>query len=736
MAVKPYDSGQRRLVYGLNVAFTVAVFAAIVALVIALAGIYGGQVDLTLSGVNSLSSRTEKLLRGLDRDVRITAIYPVASERIELQQKRQDTMRDLVALYDAAGGARVTARVVDPYDDEAALRDIERRLREKPAYADEAGPQREVVEASRAFLDTVPQLMQAEMERLQAVSQMLPGLQRDGSYLLILYQLQTLEREAQFVKEELERMLGTASPRYGRAVEEVRAFLTSFGAALEPVRQWLSGETGQRPTGGDPQAFAMLDAAADAFRAPLAQANELQTRLNDLPEPELQQLLDQLTNWATEPPVLVETDDAAEVVAFADVWPFRAPDQPPGGGVDPRRDFAGERAVSSAVLRLTQTERTGVVFVRWGGQPLLRPDQQTMQMMLRSGQLPRAPLQQLDRALRGANFETVEWDLQATVDPPAIDAARRVFLVLAPEPAPPPAPGMPPTDTGPSAAQRDALYAALADAAGAVFFAGSSPETSPMRGPAPGYPYDDYLRAEWGLATQTDALVMAFAPTDDGLYQPALRAQSLLGLSMLTRQQLTVNAHPITAPLEGEQVAFPVSAPVAQAAVATTQPSAGDTTYTTLLAVEGTDRIWAVSDLVRLQQDFRQRFGTTPGPDATMAPFALAIAAERDGGRLVLMGSQWFMFDQVAFSEGVMLTGTGFRRVLTNPANLDLLLNSIYWITNDADRIAVGPRESAAPTLTELTDPGMVQFWKIFLVGVWPALALVAGGAMWLVRRS
>lgn len=68
------------------------------------------------------------------------------------------------------------------------------------------------------------------------------------------------------------------------------------------------------------------------------------------------------------------------------------------------------------------------------------------------------------------------------------------------------------------------------------------------------------------------------------------------------------------------------------------------------------------------------------------------------------------------------------------PANSDLLINALHWLTGEADRIAVGPRRAELPRLSNLRESTAAALPWV-LVGVWPAVALVVGLGVWFVRR-
>ena len=93
-----------------------------------------------------------------------------------------------------------------------------------------------------------------------------------------------------------------------------------------------------------------------------------------------------------------------------------------------------------------------------------------------------------------------------------------------------------------------------------------------------------------------------------------------------------------------------------------------------------------------------------------------------------------FASDAIAQASGLQQRGNSLMLGPLYPANSDLLINSLHWLTGEANRIAVGPRSGEMPRLKKLDEAWAARLpW--LLVGVWPALALVAGLGVWAVRR-
>lgn len=63
------------------------------------------------------------------------------------------------------------------------------------------------------------------------------------------------------------------------------------------------------------------------------------------------------------------------------------------------------------------------------------------------------------------------------------------------------------------------------------------------------------------------------------------------------------------------------------------------------------------------------------------------------------------------------------------------MTNSAFWLNENENLIAVGPRGSDIPRIADISDAGQTA-WKVFLWVIWPLAALAAGGVVYLFRRK
>lgn len=725
-------ASQRRLLFGFNVIVQALLAVVLVVGVIWVSGQISLRTDLTRTGVNSLSPRTVQMLRGVDQDVRITAMFPKPDkERDPLGQKRYREIQDLLDLYDSAGGARVSVHFIDPTLDEVKKKELLAWLGDLPAYADETRPHQEALQQFAQLNDRINALAAGEYQQIEKLVESDPRLGQDRNMNQISNYLRAVVQEADRIAEKVRDLVGGDIPRYGPAVREMREYLTEIREVLGAVFAWMQGDALAIP-GITSDLRTFFQEAPGRYEKLLAEIDGLLDTTEDLGDVKLEEIYSQLSGWRSGPPVLVATDQEARVVPFWKVW--RPPSEPnaPVGPAGETREFAGESAISSAILQLTQKEKTAVVFTHYRGPSPIRPDYSQMNRMMQ--QMPSAPFQALAELLEDANFVTEDWDVSQQKQPPQVaDAARTIYVVFPPPPMPPQNPMQPSPPEEMTETDRKIISDAVAASGMAVFmtgFAPPQPSASPMLPPRPGdYAFADYLKTTWGVDVAYNHLAWQFAPNAQkpGWWVPARQRPMLV-----TGQAVRLTEHPISKPLQNEPGGFYLVSPVR---VLSDEERPAGVTVAVIAEVRPTEDVWAIKDLMRLNDELKRNQGVRPAPEDIAAPFPIAVAAtDETGHKAVIFGSTEFAADGVAQATGLLQSGKAVVLGLFYPANSDLFINALHWLSGEAERISVGPRRGEMPRLKDLDDAWAGRLpW--FLVGIWPAAALVVGVGVWLVRR-
>ncbi len=717
------SASKRRFVYGLNVAVMIVLAFVLLGFVTWAAGEYGGRVDLTRTGVNSLSPRTVQLLRGLGEDVTITGLYSTALKEVRpYAEKHQTRVGDLLDLYETAARGKVTAHMIDASASPAKVTALLARLKEKPAYKDEAKPHAEALDAFPALSARLAELMQGELSGIDGLHNADPALAKIQALSIIERNLRVMIREAQATESDVKTLKEDEIPRYGRAVEQVNDYLGQVKSVLQDALDWMRNK-GTGTPGISPETKSFFAGAPSRYATALGELQTLLSKTEDLASVKLEDVYETLKRGQT---VLVETENEATVLTQDDVWPWRtdrgAPPPPDG---DPR-DFAGEQAVSSAILKLTQKTKTAVIFTRFGGEPLLQAPPPTNPMM----QMPQAPYQVLNELLQKENFITQEWDVRTQTEPPKVEeASRLIYVVFPPEPPPQQNPMRPAPTPRINAEQKQRIFDAVKESGMAVFLTSWMPPSSQFMPMPEKYDFNDYLKKTWGIAVEDTHLALQFVvhPQRDGLMLPASRNL------MINSQVFHYTDHPIGAPLRGLPAAFQTVAPLR---IVTGDEKPEGVTLEPIVEVNDTEDVWAINNLSRINEDLQKNQGTRRYEDDIPAPFPLGIAATgTEGKKLVVIASDRFVADSVVNMAQMVMVGGTVRLAKLYPGNIDLFLNALHWLTGNADRIAVGTQRSDVPRLDKLEEGGMLTFTRVFLVGIWPAVALLIGAGVWLLRR-
>ncbi len=715
---------QRRVVYGANVLVQIIVVT-LIAVGVIYASTDRGQVDLTRTGANSLSPKTVGLLRGLEENVTITAVYTVLSEYDERAQKRQNTVDDLLKLYESAGRGRITARMVDPMKDRAQLPALLKRLREKPAYRDEAAKHEEALNAFPEINQQLMTLVDQQLTRIEQLFAADPALQQ-SQLVEIAQELNRLKQRSELVNGDVQKLLAADLPQYGKAVEAVRGYLETAQNWIQAVKNWVEGRTAA-DVGLSESAFSFVQGVSNEYQAMKGEIDDLLSQTADLERLKLEELSDELNRWANSPPIIVETDREAEVVPFFEVWPMRQDMMAATDGDD--REFAGEQSISSTILKLTQKEKTAVIFTRFGGPSPITPDFSQFNPMQR--RMPRAPFGVLNELLGDENFVTQDWDVSTQKEPPTVeDAARTVYVIFPPAPPPQTDPRRPPPTPAISQDDIQVITDAIESAGKAIFLVRCSLREV---GGSGSYEFADYLRTTWGIDAAHTNLILRFAPSPENsdLYVPRRPPLVIDTSDRNARAQMT--GHAITEPLLASNAGFMAACPLD---MVTGDDAPSDATVSELAVVEPSTDIWAIDSVFEIENELRTQRGTTRKPANRVPPFNIALAGEKEDQRIVVFGSvEAFADAMIEQPGGFAFTGGGLVAYPAYPANPDLFINAVHWLTNEADRISVGARRTEVPRLDKLEEGFWMDFWRIFLVGIWPGFALIVGGGVWFFRR-
>jgi len=706
---KKTDFGGRHIAIAGNVLFTVLVATAIVVLLQWGAYYADAKVDMTSSGVNSLSSGTQRLLDTLQDKVRLTSLYFTTDLEEPDQAKYRSKVDDLLELYQSANRTNIEVEHINPLQDFAKKQHLVERLQGLGRFNKELKPYREAIDRFRdTLLKRIGKLIQSDIDKLIELQD------QDGSDVTKddLAQVQSVldrwQRQIGQATDDINELVDAPQPQYRAATSSIANLYSSLSRDLGAISDYAD-QILTRRTGLPASTKAFLSETKKRYQSLIDDLKTESETVRGLPPLELDTILRQLRDTGNA--IVVETDDDAKVVGFSDVWP---PIAGGGLGANPRfgnRLFKGEDKMTAAMLRLTHKEQTAVTFVRYSGPPLFFGGM--------PGQRSPAPYTQLKQVLEDANFVVNEWDVSSTDTPPEVDPppTRTIYVVLRPNQPP----------RGPMAQTQQAAFndshlatvkAKLGDNPRAIFLAGW--EAGPFgTTPAP-YPYGDYLSEQWGISVDANALVIRAVGIGPGRF--GISRQSLSQSEFEPSDQLLVKS------MQGKVAQFPFVAPLNLV-----DDRDKSIVIDTLLRCAPAEGLWGVRDLNPYIEAANNRDPINKMPNDLEGPFNVAMAATKGDGKIVVISSATCMVDQIALAPAMVLTSEGFTLRQRNPGNVALFLNALHWLNDKEDWMDVG-RPVDFGTL-DISEGPELTFIRTFVSGIWPGIAVCCGVVAWWVRR-
>lgn len=711
MAVDKHSSGSgRHWLIGANVGVMIALAVILVAALQYAAYRWGDwRADLTTTGVNSLTPATKALLGGLDEPVTLTSLYFKTDIEDEDQDRYRSAVRDLINLYRSTNRSEITVEEINPLQDHEQRKQLFRDLLALPKFKQEAEPHIAAVTKFREeILPQINELLNSELQRIESFTALQGQDERLIGQVKQLYT--SVQDELKSAAQDIADAMASEVPLYSGATGSITQIDATVQGMLKNVIS-VGDQISAKPGDFSPPVVAFFTEAGQRYGPLLATLTEEQAKLDALPKLSFDDVVREL-RADTGNALLVRTKEEARVVPFHTVWPARDPRLPARGFQN--REFQGEQKLTSAILQLTQTEKPAVIFVRYGGQPLLSggfiPGQQT------------GDFAKMKEQLEDANFTVQEWDLAAEDALPAIDPApsRKLFVVMRPT-ATPTMPGQPPQTPPFSPEKLETLKKAMGDNPRALFMTGFRPQMqfgmSAM--PAP-YEYADYLTTTWGIEAPGDRVLLYAEEVAQGKFhfvRPPL---------MMT--DCRFGDDPITKDLGGMQSVFPMVSPLHQA-----EKLPEGLTVNTLVWLPESSNIWSVGDVSPYVQQQGNEFIIRATGDYS-GDFTIGMSAAKGEGKVVVISSDGFATDEIALAMQPVLTSQGFGLRPRYPGNAALFMNSLHWLNDNIEWMNLGtPIDNA--TIKVEDGSGALKFVRVLCVGILPVLALAGGIGVWLARR-
>jgi hypothetical protein len=233
------------------------------------------------------------------------------------------------------------------------------------------------------------------------------------------------------------------------------------------------------------------------------------------------------------------------------------------------------------------------------------------------------------------------------------------------------------------------------------------------------YEFSDTLEEKWGLKVDGSLLLYKWTSVEPGKYQPT-RSSELM-------TDATFSDHLIVNRLSALPTAFPGVCPMTLA-----DQGPEGVKREKLAWLEARDGLWGIKDLASYREQIPQGYFIKVEGDPE-GPFTIAATAEKGDAKVVVIGSQQFCWDSVAFAQGLAQIGNRLVIRTNFPGNLTFLVNSLHWLNDNTEIMNLGQPIDASSL--DLAEGPTLSILRAVAWGIWPAMVLLGGAAAWFVRR-
>ncbi len=645
------------------------------------------RFDWTATRQYSLSDQTQQVLRNLESPVHITTIF--ASEgRLDPDTARNIRLfRELIDEYTLRSAGNVRSQHIRA-GDVVAVDAFAAKITQR--YQQPIDQGRAAFDAARAAVTAFDRLCKSQAPRFRDAAATLgstdPGLRKQLAAFSDRLLSQQTEYNPQTLDTLLNQHLDTTFPDYATAQQQTVEDLTSlrdqyFTAILDTFKAEAEADDNR------PALKRFYAESLDAFRQT---QQHFDTALDQLQAIDFREYDRFRAALLTGDAAVITTDDRLTVIslsnAYANAYDYAASQR-----------FRGEEAVTNAIISLTLARPPHIVFVNAARQPAIGP---------------RGSLSHVARRLENMSFTVSEWNPVGRVTPAGVS---RPDPRPAPEPgqtivwvhlAPPPLNPMAPSMTG-QLQVADSIRKTLETNHPTLILLPQSilPQ---FRQPDP----IAQAVAPLGINAETDKLILT------EFVDPAGNAQPMADIRVTDWP----DDHPIGRALAGQIATLKLALPL-------TWTQSPDRNFAPLMQTK--PNTWAEKNWAPNAAPYKRN------ADEPRGPFTVAAAIESPRQRAVLIGDELFAADSVILSPATVQTSQGPRTVniVTNPANAELFINSIYWLASLDPLIASGARTQQLPYIQDIDPTAHTTANLILTLGL-PALTLFIGINIYLVRRK
>lgn len=697
---------ERWMKYGANVALASLIVVILAGLVIYLAQRFDQRIDTTAAGLYSLREQTVNIIKDNTQKVKLVSLYSdkvySTRERRQIDSPYAPAVKDLLEEY-SRKGKNIEFQALDPITQstDALLEEVVSK------YGGLTAQYKAFIEEFLKSHEQLTRLAGAEAGLVANIQTDSFGNDETGQNLAALVRTiqEVIPNDLRRLKALIDREMKATIPPYQEMVDSIKE-------SLGDLRQRALGLSRigaqMKDDAKVPQELRdYLTAAAPRFEAIATAAEAAEAKTESLGELKVEALQNAIKGQDI---ILVMGDTDWRVINFDQVWITDTRDVQAfieNQEIKPR--FAGEQAVTTALLGVTTSQKQKVVFIRPGGAPLTSPGFPPFQ---RGG-----PLSEIAARLRDYNYEVLEkdisgmWEMQQRMQPQQM-------------PSPP----------EPSEAEiKDALWIVLNIASEQ----GVSPELntklaehlkaggSALILAMPGAdPLIEALK-DYGIRLDTDYTIVHEMPQGERPKSAdwALEVQQAPIVFVVNKY----GDHMLTGPMESLDTFLVWAMPVR------TTPVEG-VTQQPFLPIPEYLKIWAERDRESISSE---KVSFTPdGPMADLpGPLFAAASAQKGPSRVIAIGGLQSFTNQILTAPDAEMLRRGVL-VSRFPGNSELINNCVFWLTKMEPMIAISPSAMEISRIKPI-GPNALGVWRVgVLLILLPGLVLAAGIGMYYARRD
>ncbi|HVT90498.1 MAG TPA: Gldg family protein [Tepidisphaeraceae bacterium] len=698
----PESQKERWVKYGANVAL-----ASILVIVLAIAVTYLAQrfdhrMDTTAAGLYSLKPQTVNLIKDNTQKIKLISLYSAKDQR-QKDNPFAGPVRDLLEEY-SRKGKNIEFEAIDPVTQSTDA--IVKEAVEK--YGGAVKQYRDYLEEYKKTHETLNELVGKQAAALANVQEDKLGEDQRGQMLaaVVTTVRDRIPQSLTPLKERVDRAAKSKFPDYRAITDAIKDNLEQLQQQETSLIKFALQEKDDAQVPAAIKEY--LAAAPEGSEAIRKLAEETSKKIDALGELKVSDLQQAVKGQDL---ILVLGDKDWRVIGFDQVWQTDRRDlqnyMDSQQEIKPR--FAGEQAVTTAILALSSDNKQKVVFVRPGGGPLAQPGMPPFQ---RGG-----PLSDVADRLRDYNYDVLEKDIsgmyemqarmqgQQAAPEPTEDQIKDACWIVIDMPA------------GPQGGPSPEMAKKLAD----HLKAGGSALVLAM-------PQSDNLSEalkDYGIDMVTDATIVHEMPKGDRARSSdwSQEVQSAPIVFVLDKY----GDHMLTKPLESLDTILAYGVPVRTTAVPGVKT-------TSLLPIPQGLQAWGERETDSINTD-KLKFDAA-GPNADLgAPLFAGAIAEKDKTRLVVIGGlQSFTNQVINWPDQAMLSRGIF--VARFPGNAEMFTNSVFWLTHMEPMIAISPAAMQVSRIAAISEPVLNGLRIGVLLILLPGTVLLAGIWMYFARRD